>query len=62
VSIADKENSTTDYVQSYSRAYETEFAHARDWNKLHGEQNAFRYLPLKNMVLRLLPACILTSA
>ncbi|MDR0977346.1 MAG: aldehyde dehydrogenase family protein, partial [Prevotellaceae bacterium] len=55
VNIADRADSTTDYVQSYSHAYETEFAHAHDWNKLHGEQNAFRYLPLKNMALRLFP-------
>ncbi|MDR0891312.1 MAG: bifunctional proline dehydrogenase/L-glutamate gamma-semialdehyde dehydrogenase [Mediterranea sp.] len=54
VNIADKPGSTTDYKQSYRRAYEEEFAHARDWNNLHGEQNAFRYLPLKGgMVLRL---------
>ena len=37
------------------KAYEQEFAHARDVNNLYGEQNAFRYLPLKNMVLRLFP-------
>ena len=28
---------------------------ARDINNLYGEQNAFRYLPLKNMALRLFP-------
>ena len=42
-------------TQSYVKAYEQEFAHARDVNNLYGEQNAFRYLPLKNMVLRLFP-------
>lgn len=55
VNIADKPGSTTDYIQSYVKAYEQEFAHARDVNNLYGEQNAFRYLPLKNMVLRLFP-------
>lgn len=55
VKITDKLGSTTDYTQSYVKAYEQEFAHARDVNNLYGEQNAFRYLPLKNMVLRLFP-------
>lgn len=55
VKITDKPESNTDYKQSYPHAYEEEFAHARDINKLYGEQNAFRYLPLKNMVLRLFP-------
>lgn len=53
VNIVDKEGTATDYVKSYAEAYEKEFAHPRDWNKCHGEQNLFRYLPLKNMVLRL---------
>ena len=55
VKITDKPESNTDYKQSYPHAYEEEFAHARDINKLYGEQNAFRYLPLKNMALRLFP-------
>ena len=55
VKITDKPGSTTDYKQSYAKAYEQEFAHARDINNLYGEQNAFRYLPLKSMVLRLFP-------
>jgi len=53
VNIVDKQGSTTDYRKSYTMAYEDEFAHPRDWNKCHGEQNLFRYLPLRNMVLRL---------
>jgi len=53
VNITDKAGSKTDYRKSYAEAYEKEFAHPRDWNKCHGEQNLFRYLPLKNMVLRL---------
>lgn len=53
--ITDKPGSATDYKQSYQKAYEREFAHARDINNLYGEQNVFRYLPLKNMVLRLFP-------
>lgn len=55
VKITDKPGSATDYKKSYAEAYEKEFAHARDINNLYGEQNAFRYLPLKNMVLRLFP-------
>lgn len=55
VNITDKEDSKVDYKQSYAKAYETEFAHPRDWNKCHGEQNLFRYLPLDSMVLRLFP-------
>lgn len=55
VKITDKPGSKTDYKKSYPKAFEEEFAHARDIHKLYGEQNAFRYLPLKNMVLRLFP-------
>lgn len=55
VNIADKVGSKTDYKVSYAKAYEKEFAHPRDINRLYGEQNLFRYLPLKSMVLRLLP-------
>lgn len=53
VNIVDKKGSKTDYRKSYAEAYAEEFAHPRDWNKCHGEQNLFRYLPLKSMVLRL---------
>lgn len=55
VKIADKSGSTTDYRESYAKAYQDEFAQPRDINQLYGEQNMFRYLPLKNMVLRLFP-------
>lgn len=55
VKITDKPGSSTDYKKSYPKAYEAEFAHARDINDLYGEQNVFRYLPLKSMVLRLFP-------
>lgn len=55
VKITDKLDSKTDYAKSYATAYEKEFAHARDVNNLYGEQNAFRYLPVENMVLRLFP-------
>ena len=52
--ISDKPGSKTDYKMSYAEAWEKEFAHARDWNKCFGEQNAFRYLPVKGgMALRL---------
>ncbi|MGN0222033.1 MAG: bifunctional proline dehydrogenase/L-glutamate gamma-semialdehyde dehydrogenase [Prevotella sp.] len=52
--ISDKAGSTTDYKMSYAEAWNREFAHARDWNKCFGEQNVFRYLPVKGgMALRL---------
>ncbi|MCD8309916.1 MAG: aldehyde dehydrogenase family protein, partial [Prevotellaceae bacterium] len=50
--ITDKPGAITDWRADYAKAYEEEFKHARDWNNLHGEQNLFRYLPLKSMVLR----------
>lgn len=56
VKITDSPDSHTDYRKSYAEAYEKEFAHARDVNNLYCEQNAFRYLPLKNMALRLFPS------
>ena len=53
--ITDKPNSKTDYRRSYAEWYEKEFRHARNIQpKIRGEQNVFRYLPLKQgMVLRL---------
>ena len=52
--ITDKSNSKTDYRTSYPEAWKSEFSRPRDWNHLHGEQNVFRYLPLKGgMALRL---------
>jgi RHH-type proline utilization regulon transcriptional repressor/proline dehydrogenase/delta 1-pyrroline-5-carboxylate dehydrogenase len=63
VHIVDKKGSQTDYRQSYLKAYEAEFKHARDWNQLHGEQNAFRYLPLAGgMALRLFDGDTLEEA
>ncbi|WP_294684560.1 bifunctional proline dehydrogenase/L-glutamate gamma-semialdehyde dehydrogenase [uncultured Bacteroides sp.] len=55
VKIADKPDSKTDYRQSYTKAFQEEFSKPRDINNLYGEQNLFRYLPLKSMVLRLFP-------
>ena len=55
MTITDNPDSTTDYRQSYAEWYEKEFRHARNIQpKIRGEQNVFRYLPLKRgMVLRL---------
>jgi RHH-type transcriptional regulator, proline utilization regulon repressor / proline dehydrogenase / delta 1-pyrroline-5-carboxylate dehydrogenase len=39
-------------VSSYVRNYEKEFSVSRDIHRLYGEQNVFRYLPLKNMLFR----------
>lgn len=55
VGITDKPDSQTDYKESYAKAWQEEFSQARDINKLYGEQNIFRYLPLRNMILRLFP-------
>lgn len=55
VKITDKPDSNTDYNDSYEQAYKEEFSKPRDVNRLHGEQNVFRYLPLQSMVLRLFP-------
>jgi RHH-type proline utilization regulon transcriptional repressor/proline dehydrogenase/delta 1-pyrroline-5-carboxylate dehydrogenase len=55
MTITDKPGSNTDYRESYAEWYEKEFRHARNIQpKIRGEQNVFRYLPLKDgMVLRL---------
>lgn len=37
---------------NYEEIYKKEFEKARDVNKLYGEQNVFRYLPLEIMALR----------
>lgn len=55
VTFADKPDSATDYRESYAQAYRNEFSLTRDINRLYGEQNLFRYLPLKSMALRLFP-------
>jgi RHH-type proline utilization regulon transcriptional repressor/proline dehydrogenase/delta 1-pyrroline-5-carboxylate dehydrogenase len=39
-------------VASYLRSYKTEFSVERDIHHLMGEKNTFRYLPLKNIALR----------
>ena len=39
-------------IESYLRNWENEFSKEEDIHHLLGEQNTFRYLPLKNMALR----------
>lgn len=39
-------------ITSYTNAYKDEFSIPRDIHHLYGEQNIFRYLPLKNMLFR----------
>ncbi|MCD8303324.1 MAG: bifunctional proline dehydrogenase/L-glutamate gamma-semialdehyde dehydrogenase [Prevotellaceae bacterium] len=52
--IADKATAAKDWRRDYNEAYEQEFSKPRDWNRLHGEQNLFRYLPLRGgIALRL---------
>ena len=53
VDISDKAGAADDYRSSYVEQYKKEFAAPRDINRLYGEQNLFRYLPLKSMALRL---------
>lgn len=49
----EKEKARLDYAcDSYKKAWEVEFSEERDVNQLYGEENMFRYLPLKNMALR----------
>jgi len=50
--ITDTPGAVHDWKADYEAAYKEEFRDERDWNKLHGEQNIFRYLPLNNMILR----------
>jgi len=52
LNITDQPGAVTNWRADYDKAWEQEFRHARDWNRLHGEQNVFRYLPLQSMVLR----------
>jgi len=42
-------------VHSYWHHWETEFAQERDVNNIIGEENKFRYLPLRNCALRVRP-------
>jgi RHH-type proline utilization regulon transcriptional repressor/proline dehydrogenase/delta 1-pyrroline-5-carboxylate dehydrogenase len=55
MNVTDKPGTATDYNKSYAEWYQKEFCHARNIQpKIRGEQNVFRYLPLKGgMVLRL---------
>jgi len=39
-------------IESYLRNWKVEFSKVRDTHHLVGEQNTFRYLPLKSMILR----------
>jgi len=42
-------------VESYQENWKNEFSVEKDIHHLLGEKNTFRYLPLKNMALRVLP-------
>ena len=39
-------------LQSYYENYENEFSQAKDYCKVRGEDNHFRYLPLENVLIR----------
>ncbi len=49
-------------IESYLKNWKEEFSVERETQKLVGELNTFRYLPLKNMVLRFLPEDSLIDA
>jgi RHH-type proline utilization regulon transcriptional repressor/proline dehydrogenase/delta 1-pyrroline-5-carboxylate dehydrogenase len=53
--FADHGRVPADIEERYEAAWESEFAHPRDINNLYGEQNVFRYLPLRAMILRVRP-------
>lgn len=52
--VADEEEKARlDYAyESYKKAWEIEFSQEKDVNHIYGEENTFRYLPLKNMAIR----------
>lgn len=49
----EKEKSRINFAyNSYEKAWKDEFSQERDVNHIYGEENTFRYLPLKNIGLR----------
>lgn len=49
----EREKNRLNYAnESYKKAWEIEFSQERDINHIYGEENIFRYLPLKNIALR----------
>jgi RHH-type proline utilization regulon transcriptional repressor/proline dehydrogenase/delta 1-pyrroline-5-carboxylate dehydrogenase len=49
----DKEKARLNFaMESYAKAWENEFAQEKDINHIYGEENTFRYLPLKGVGLR----------
>ena len=53
---ADEKLRFNNAVDSYHQNMNAEFAQPRDVNHLVGEQNIFRYLPLRNIALRVQPS------
>ncbi len=49
-----REVSLAEARKSYEKAAEAEFRHGRDVNNLYGEQNVFRYLPIRSAAIRVL--------
>ncbi|WP_321481044.1 bifunctional proline dehydrogenase/L-glutamate gamma-semialdehyde dehydrogenase [uncultured Bacteroides sp.] len=52
VHISDKDENSAD---NYEETYLKEFSQPRDINQLYGEQNLFRYIPVRKIALRLFP-------
>ncbi|MDR2840216.1 MAG: bifunctional proline dehydrogenase/L-glutamate gamma-semialdehyde dehydrogenase [Paludibacter sp.] len=53
VNIEGKTNDIETATNSYFQSYADEFSVERDINNIYGEQNTFRYLPLKRMLFRI---------
>jgi RHH-type proline utilization regulon transcriptional repressor/proline dehydrogenase/delta 1-pyrroline-5-carboxylate dehydrogenase len=51
-SILEDKNKIQIALQSYLYNYENEFSTTKDYCKVRGEDNHFRYLPIKNVVIR----------
>ncbi|MDR1882272.1 MAG: bifunctional proline dehydrogenase/L-glutamate gamma-semialdehyde dehydrogenase [Prevotella sp.] len=51
----EKEKARLDFArESYIKAWDAEFSQERDTNHIYGEENIFRYLPLRSIGLRVL--------
>ncbi len=54
MNISDIKGAIKEWEKSYQEAWDKEFNVARDWNHCIGEQNLFRYRPIKTMGFRVI--------
>lgn len=60
--LDDKDNNRFQFfVDNYLASWAKEFQHEYDTQKIYGEKNSFRYLPVADMVLRIHPQDTLTD-